>query len=77
MSARFIVILVGIALVVPFFLLPRGIVATVLLVVGGIALLLTFGPVARQIFNDARWMAHRITTRHLPPPGLPRMTGKE
>jgi hypothetical protein len=68
MSARFIVILVGVALVVPFFFLPRGSTGTVLLIMGGIALLLSLAEVGRQLFNDMRWLAHRIATKHLPPP---------
>jgi VIT1/CCC1 family predicted Fe2+/Mn2+ transporter len=63
MSARFIVILVGVALVVPFFFLPRGIGGTVLLVLGGIALVASLAEVGRQLFNDARWMIARMTQR--------------
>jgi hypothetical protein len=68
MSGRFIMILVGVALVMPFFFLPHGIVATALLVVGSVALLLSLAEVGRQLFNDVRWLAHRIATKHVPPP---------
>jgi len=63
MSARFIVILAGVALLIPFFFLPRGITGTAFLIVGGTALLLSVAEVGRQLFNDARWLAHRIATK--------------
>lgn len=57
MSGRFILALAGIALLIPFFFLPPGIVATVLLV----------AEVGRQLFNDARqlvrWTRHRLIRR--------------
>ena len=68
MSGRFILILIGLALVLPFFFLPRGITGMALLVVGGVALFLSLAEIGRQLFNDVRWLAHRIATRHLPPP---------
>ena len=68
MSARFIVILIGVALVVPFFFLPRGIGGTMLLVLGGIALFASLAEVGRQLFYDARWMMARMMTKHLPSP---------
>jgi hypothetical protein len=73
MSARFIVILIGVALMVAFFFLPRGIGGTVLLVLGGIALFASLAEVGRQLFYDARWMIARMMTKHLPPP---RLTGE-
>jgi hypothetical protein len=39
MSGRFILALAGIALLIPFFFLPRRIVATAYLVAGGVSLL--------------------------------------
>ena len=63
MSARFIVILAGVALLIPFFFLPRGITGTAFLIVGGIALLLSVAEVGRQLLNDVRWMIHRMAHR--------------
>lgn len=60
MSGRFILALAGIALLIPFFFLPRGIVATVLLVAGGLALLFSVAQVGRQLFTDARWLVGQI-----------------
>lgn len=64
MSGRFILALAGIALLTPFFFLPRGIVATVLLIAGGLALLFSFAQVGWQLFKDACWAA-RWTIRRL------------
>ena len=67
MSGRFILALAGIALLIPFFFLPPGIVATVLLVAAGLTLLSSFAQVGRQLFNDARqlvrWTRHRLIRR--------------
>ena len=48
MSGRFILALAGIALLIPFFFLPPGIVATVLLVAAGLTLLFSFAQVGRS-----------------------------
>jgi hypothetical protein len=61
MSGRFILALAGIALLIPFFFLPRGVVTTVLLIAGGLALLFSFAQVGWQLFKDARWLVGRIT----------------
>ncbi|MBL6614451.1 MAG: hypothetical protein ISP45_10595 [Reyranella sp.] len=63
MSGRFILILVGVALVVPFFFLPRGIVGAVLLIVGAVVLLLSFAVVIRQLIDDACRAAYWIERR--------------
>ena len=60
MSGRFILALVGIALLVPFFFLPPGVFATVLLVAGGLALLFSLAEVGQQLFKDARWVVGGI-----------------
>jgi len=49
---------------IPFFFLPRGIVATVLPITVGRALLFSFAQVGRQLFTDACWAA-RWTIRRL------------
>jgi hypothetical protein len=67
MSARIIVILIGVALVVPFFFLPRGIGVTVLLVLGGIALFVSLAEAGRQLFNDLRWMIARRSQQPFKP----------
>jgi hypothetical protein len=66
MSGRFILALTGIALLVPFFFLPPGIVATVLLVAGGLALVISLTEVCRQLFSDVSWMMRRIAARQSP-----------
>ena len=63
MSGRFILALAGIALLIPFFFLPRGIVATVLLIASGLALLFGVAQVGRQLFKDACWVARRTARR--------------
>ena len=66
MSGRFILALVGIALLVPFFFLPPGVIATVLLVAGGLALVVSLAEACRQLFNDIHWMMRRIAARQSP-----------
>jgi len=66
MSGRFILALTGIALLVPFFFLPPGIVATVLLVAGGLALVISLTEVCRQLVSDVSWMMRRIAARQSP-----------
>ena len=63
MSGRFILALAGIALLIPFFFLPRGIVATALLIAGGLALLFSLAEVGWQLFKDARWLVRWIARR--------------
>ena len=63
MSGRFILALAGIALLIPFFFLPPGVVATVLLVAGGLALMVSLAEACRQLFYDVRWMMSRIAAR--------------
>ena len=75
MSVRFIVILVGVALVVPFFFLPRGLGGTALLVVGGLILLVSLAEAGRQLFYDARWMIARMAQRRSQPPFRPALSG--
>jgi hypothetical protein len=60
MSGRFILALAGIALLIPFFFLPRGIVAAALLIAGGLALLFSLAEVGRQLFKDACWVGSLI-----------------
>lgn len=66
MSGRFILALAGIALLVPFFFLPPGIVATMLLVAGGLALVFSLAEGCRQLFHDVHWMMRRIAARQSP-----------
>jgi hypothetical protein len=63
MSGRFILTLAGIALLIPFFFLPPGIVATVLLVAAGFALLFSLAEAGLQLFMDARWLVRWAARR--------------
>lgn len=63
MSGRFILALAGLALLVPFFFLPRGAIGMALLGVGGLALLVSLAEAFRQLFNDLHWMMRRFAAR--------------
>lgn len=66
MSGRFILALVGIALLVSFFFLPRGVVGMVLLVASVLALIFGLAEGCRQLFHDLHWMMRRIAARQSP-----------